>query len=253
MKKDYWDNVADSFEDEIFSVFHNDSSGLITGAIEKFGAKEKTASDIGCGIGSFLPAMSERFKSVFAADISPKVIERARDNCSALKNVTYRTADLSKPRVRLPKVDFCLCVNVILTPSLTHRIRMLDVICGHINPGGHLVLTVPSLESAMLTHARRAEWNVKDGISPGRALRAGFTTMTADEGHRMRAGIVDVDSVPHKHYLKEEISHSLAERRMKVLECRKITYPWSSEFQEPPAWMQAPYPWDWMIAATKYC
>jgi SAM-dependent methyltransferase len=251
MKKEYWDNAARSFEDQIFSVFDNDTSGLISAALLKYSSKEETATDIGCGIGSFLPLMSQHFANVVAIDISPKVLQRARSANSRLENVSFRTADLSRPGLRLPRAAVCLCVNVLLTPSLGHRMRMLDRLCGHIRPGGHLILVVPSLESAMLTHQRLIEWNIKDGLSPSHAVTTAFPVMSAAEAARLRRGIVNVDSVPHKHYLKEEACHELAQRNMDVVEAGKITYPWTTEFTEPPPWMKAPYPWDWFIVAKK--
>ena len=251
MKQDYWDSVAESFEDEIFNVLLNDKAGLIAGKLDKYGSRRKRVSDIGCGIGGFMPNLSRRFKHVLAVDISPKCIARAKITHKSLTNVSYRTADLAKPRIRLPKVDLCLCVNVLLTPSLAHRRRMLSAIARHIAPRGHLILVVPSLESAMLTHSRLIEWNLKDGTPASHATTARFSALSNKEARQLRAGIVHVDNVPHKHYLKEEMESLLPDLGMKALEAEKIEYPWDSEFIDPPQWMADPYPWDWLFVAQK--
>ncbi|MBN2209776.1 MAG: class I SAM-dependent methyltransferase [Sedimentisphaerales bacterium] len=251
MKRNYWDNVADRFETEIFDVFKHDREGRILKKLDRYKGTNKSAGDIGCGIGNFLPAMAKRFKKVIAADISPKCIARAKEKYSYLANVSYRTVDLSGPGVRLPKVDVALCVNTILTASLAQRIRILDVVCRHVQGGGHLVLVVPALESAFLAHARLIEWNLRDGISPRVAARASFQIHRHAENRRLHEGIVRIDNVETKHYLKEELVMLLQARSMEIREMEKIEYPWTTEFTSPPRWMKEPYPWDWLVVAHK--
>ena len=115
----YWDRIAGNYEDEIFSVIKRDRLGLVRNRIDKYSCPAGTASDLGCGIGNFLPSLSSLFKQIIAFDISPKCIARSKARFKELPNVSYRTIDLSKKRVRLPKVDFALSVNSILTSSLT--------------------------------------------------------------------------------------------------------------------------------------
>ena len=115
----YWDRIAGNHEDEIFSVIKRDRQGLVRNRIKKYSCPAGTASDLGCGIGNFLPSLSSLFKQIIAFDISPKCIARAKETFKELPSISYRTIDLSKKRVRLPKVDFALSVNSILTSSLT--------------------------------------------------------------------------------------------------------------------------------------
>ncbi len=251
MKRKYWDNVADTFETEIFDVYKHDREGRILKKMDRYKGEKKTAGDIGCGIGNFLPALSKRFKNVHAVDISPKCIARARKKYAHLSNVSYRILDLSKPRVRLPNVDVALCVNTILTPSLVRRNRMMNVVCRHIKYGGHLVLVVPSLESAFLAYVRLIEWNLRDGIAPQVAARANFGRRWYADNRRLHEGIVRIDNVETKHYLKEELTVLLNARGMNIQELKKIEYPWTTEYASPPCWMKDPYPWDWLVVAQK--
>lgn len=251
MKRAYWDRMAARYEDEIFEVAKQDREGLVLGAIARHANPAGTASDLGCGIGDFLPALSTRFREVLAVDLSAKCIARARAQCSGLKNVSYRTLDLAKPGVRLPRVDVALSVNSLLTPSLAHRGRMLNAVCGSIRPGGHLVLVVPSLESALLADFRLVEWNLRDGISPRVAARTGFQTGKGADHPKLREGIVEVGGVATKHHLREELIALLTSRGMEILRIEKIQYAWNTEFAIPPRWMKDPYPWDWMCEARK--
>ena len=51
MQHNDWDKIADTFEDTIFSVFHNDRKGLIAKRIRNLGSGKKTANDLGSGVG----------------------------------------------------------------------------------------------------------------------------------------------------------------------------------------------------------
>jgi SAM-dependent methyltransferase len=243
--------MADRYEAEIFSVLEHDRSELIAGQVRRFGKKNQTASDIGCGIGHFLPLLSRQFRRVLALDISSRNIARARAAHAGLSNVVYRTVDLSAPGTRLPMADFALCVNSAISPSLAQRNRLIDVTCRHLRPGAHLVLVVPALESAWLADFRLIEWNLRDGLPPGRAVGSGFRAHRSANHPRAHEGVVRIDNVETKHFLKEEVMILLENRGLRTLEIEKIEYPWSSEFTSPPRWMKAPFPWDWLFVARK--
>ncbi|HQU56777.1 MAG TPA: methyltransferase domain-containing protein, partial [Chitinophagaceae bacterium] len=70
MKRSYWEKTASHYEDEIFDVLQNDKKGIIRSAIQKYASNKKTAIDIGCAVGKWLPILSKNFKKVMAIDIS---------------------------------------------------------------------------------------------------------------------------------------------------------------------------------------
>lgn len=251
MDRAYWNRMGRAYEAEIFSVLAHDQAGRIAAKVRQYGKRAHTATDIGCGIGHFLPMLSCRFRKVLALDISATCIARARQAHSTLANVSYRIADLARPGARLPPADFALCVNAAITPVAGPRNRLLDLACRHLRPGGHLVLVVPALESIFLTDFRLIEWNLRDGQPPARAAGAGFRAYRPVRRPRAHEGIVKIDGVDTKHFLREEVLALLAARRLRTLEVEKLEYPWSTEFTQPPRWMQAPYPWDWLFVAQK--
>jgi SAM-dependent methyltransferase len=251
MTRAYWDKIADDYEAEIFDVQKQDRAGLVLGYIRKYGSRVHRATDLGCGIGRFLAPLSRGFQEVLALDIAPKCIARAQVECSHLSNVTYLRMDLAAPRARLPKADFALSVNSLLTPSLPRRNRIFDAVANHLRSGSHLVLVVPALESALLTDFRHIQWNLRNGVKPSAAVRAGFRAHRQNDAPRLREGIILTDDVPTKHYLKEELIAILEQRRMTIVDIHKIEYSWKTEFVSPPRWMKTPYPWDWLVVAQK--
>lgn len=220
-----------------------DKKQLVLKAIKKYSDKNFIAADLGCGIGHFTPHLAPLFKHVHAMDLSKKCITKAKEKCSGLDNIEFKTCDLSNTRIKIPKVDFVLCVNAIITSSLMVRINMHNVICKTLKAGAHLVLVVPSLESALLTDSRLIEWDIK--------TKKKISQRKASDNTRLHEGVVKIDNVSTKHYLKEELDALLQARGMKVLETKKINYPWETEFEAPPKWMQEPYPWDWLCIAEK--
>jgi SAM-dependent methyltransferase len=247
MKREYWNKIAGNYEAEIFNVLEYDRAGVVLGQIDRFASPRRQASDLGCGIGGFLPLMSSRFKKVVAVDISSRCLARARAKYPLLRNVSYQQADLAAPQTRLPAVDFALSVNAVLTTSPKIRHGMFDAFAKHLRTGAHLVLVVPALESVLLTMCRLDEWHRRDGTRPSAAdLRASHQAAA-----RLPEGIVPIDGVPTKHFLEEELILQLENRRLRVTDLLKVEYAWSTEFESPPRWMKKPLPWDWLIVARK--
>jgi SAM-dependent methyltransferase len=241
-----WDRVADRFEDEIFNVPANDRKGIIAGWVRRLGKPGATATDLGCGVGRTLPMLAERFGKVYAVDVSSQCLDIAANANRGHANIAYVHADLSTGRNPYPAADAVLCINTWLNADPSIRERLIARTCRSVKKGGHLLLVVPSLNSALLAVHRHAQWNRRNGLSPRRAQRAADLRYEGIEH-----GLVRLDDVPTKHYQREELECILADHGFAVLAAEKIEYPWSTEFEAPPRWMQAPYPWDWFIAAQR--
>jgi SAM-dependent methyltransferase len=235
----------------VLSVFDHDRERQILNLVERVGRKDRSASDIGCGVGKFLPALAKAFGQVHAVDFSEALLDEARRRCDGLGNVCFRRADLCAGAVDLPVVDFTLCTNVILTPSLEGRIQLLENIVRQIAPGGTLALVVPSLESALYAKWRLVQWNIRDGVAPEGAIREGFETREPPKKKALREGVLDAGGIATKHFLKEELISWLGDHGIETGRVSKLEYDWDSEFEEPPGWMGEPYPWDWFLVAER--
>lgn len=246
MNEQDWDDVATTFEEEIFNVPENDTKGLITEAIERLASSEATATDLGCGVGRTLPLLSRNFAHVQAVDVSSQCLAVAERACAECNNITYVHADLSNDRNGYPATNVVLCINTLLNASITVREPLFDRTCRSVKRGGHLVLVVPALGSALLTAYRRLQWNLRDGMSPEQAQ---LEAAKNDAG--IEHGIVQIDGVPTKHFLREELEASLLARGFAVDTMEKLEYGWDTEFTAPPRWMKAPYPWDWFVVAKR--
>lgn len=247
MKRNYWEKIAPSYNDEIFDVFRNDKKALIRKAIERLASRQKTVIDIGCAIGKWIPVLAPAFKKVYAVDISAKNLQLAKMINHLYKNVEYQRVDMSGKKINVPRCDVAICINAILTSSLKDRTIFFKALGSSLKKGGHIVMVIPSLESYMLTNIIANQWKIDRDL-----LDKKITGKKAlQKWKNIRQGNGDIDDVPTKHYLQEELELLLGLERFSVKEIQKIEYSWDTEFTRPPKWLKEPYPWDWMLVARK--
>jgi 2-polyprenyl-3-methyl-5-hydroxy-6-metoxy-1,4-benzoquinol methylase len=247
MDRKYWEQIAPGYNEEIFDVLHNDKKALIRSAIRKIASPRKTVLDAGCAIGKWLPVLSPAFKKVIAADISAKNLAIAKRNYSYYTNVEYKRADMSGRNSRLPKCDTVVCINAILTHSLNKRITFFKNLSSCLNKDGHLILVVPSLESWLMTRIIQSSWKIDEklfveNLSGKEAIR---------RYRNIQQGNAEIDNVPTKHYLREELELLLSRDGFMVEHSKKIEYKWTTEFIDAPRWLKHPCPWDWLVIARK--
>ena len=247
MDKKYWETIAPKYDDEIFDVLHNDKSGKIVTALMDIASKEKTVIDIGCAVGKWIPLLADNFKHVLAADISVKNLQIAKERHTKFTNVEYVPMDMSADELMVTPCDVAICINAILTDSLPKRINFFQSLNMSINKNGSLILVVPSLESKLFTNIIANRWNV-DGDHDEKVASSKKAFALAKN---IKQGVTDIDNVPTKHYLKEELELLLSLEGFEVVQVEKINYTWSTEFTDPPKWLKGPYPWDWMCVAKK--
>jgi 2-polyprenyl-3-methyl-5-hydroxy-6-metoxy-1,4-benzoquinol methylase len=248
MNKDYWNGIAENYESEIFSVLADDKENLVTKNIKNFGAESKVAIDLGCGIGYFLPFLSKSFGKVHAVDFSEKCLQQARKNSENINGIEYWCEDMSSPKNLIPKADFILSINSVISQSITVRSGIFKSIYKLLKTGGHLLLVVPSLESSLFSDYKHIEWNLKNGHRPSNAVQAGFSHHKSNQIHQ---GVREIGGTATKLYLKEELISIFSSLGFKVCEISKIEYAWTTEFDNPPRWMKDLYPWDWFLLAKK--
>lgn len=247
MNRNYWETIAPKYDTEIFDVLKNDTSGKIVQAIEKAAGKKKTVMDIGCAVGKWVPLLASKYKMVTATDISAVNLQIARERHRHFKNVEYIRMDMSAARLSVTPCDVAVCINAILTDNLNKRINFFKSLAMCVNKGGWLILVVPSLESKLYTNIIANRWNV-DGDHKEKIASSKKAFSLAKN---IKQGVTDIDNVPTKHYLEEELQLLLSLEGFAVQQVEKINYTWKTEFNNPPKWLKGPYPWDWLCVARK--
>jgi len=247
MDRKYWETMAPKYDEEIFDVLRNDTSGIIVKAIEEMASPEKTVIDIGCAVGKWLPVLAPKFRHVIAADISATNLEIAQQKYPQYSNVEYQRMDMSADDLTVTPCDTAICINAILTHDKEKRINFFQALSLCLHRNGNLVLVVPSLESKLYANIIADRWNVDDAHEDEKPSGR----IAVRQATNIKQGVTEIDNVPTKHYLKEELELLLTLEGFAVHRIEKINYGWNTEFHQPPKWLQGPYPWDWMCTAVK--
>lgn len=246
MDRTYWEKIAPDYNEEIFDVLKNDRKRLIVSAIKKLSSKNKIVIDIGCAIGKWLPILSPIFKKVHAVDISRENLEIAKKLYPEFTNVEYDRIDMSHSKASMPLCDLAICINAILTDSLLKRTAFFTNLKKCVKKNGYLILVIPSLESSMLVSIIRQRWDPDKDAN--RVIKKNKKSLQLKN---ILQGNADIDDVPTKHYLKEELQLLLKNEGFTTENFQKIEYDWNTEFLKPPKWLSEPKPWDWMAIARK--
>ena len=244
----HWDKIAPGYDDEIFDVFRSDKNKLLPTFFKKHGNKNHQAIDFGCGTGKAFPFLSPAFANVMAIDISAECLATARGR--KFSNIKFQQADLTKRNLKFPAADFLFCCNVVMLPEIEKNRDMFKNIHKALKPGGHAVVVVPSMESIFYSSWRLLEWYRKEGTKPELVPDSELAYFSASK-RRLVDGIMHIDRVATKHYTEPELQVVVSECGLTVTAIERLNYEWNTEFPSPPAWMKAPYPWDWLIECKK--
>ncbi|MBL0740193.1 class I SAM-dependent methyltransferase [Chryseolinea lacunae] len=247
-EESHWNTIASNYNTEIFDVFKSDKNGVLPRYFDKHANLHHHAIDFGCGTGKAFPHLSPRFKNILALDISAECLGIARQRNHS--NIVFKRADLTQRGVKLPEVEFVFCCNVIMLPERDKNVKMFQNISRALRPGGTAVVIVPSLDSVLLSSLRLIDWYKSEGVSV-EDIPASDIDYFKNNKREFVQGIVHIDRVPTKHYTPAELELIMQQTDVRINMLEKVEYEWTTEFNEPPEWMKAPYPWDWLIELRK--
>jgi ubiquinone/menaquinone biosynthesis C-methylase UbiE len=95
------------------------------------------ALEIGCGTGSFSRLLAQRCKRVLALDLSPQMIQVAREHSKSYTNIDFRVADAM--RWQYPKERFDCIASIATLHHLPLREALVNMKCS-LKAGGALLI-----------------------------------------------------------------------------------------------------------------
>ena len=160
----YFDSHAASYDDYTAGGAWTPNQYLagVLDALVADGAEVRTALDLGTGTGQTLEVVRAAFPQarLWASDLSPAMLHRA-----ALKvpDAQFEVADLSSHVAGLTE-SFDLVTAVGCLEMVSDLMTTLPRLMEHLNPGGHLALTIEPLIDGMGAE----QWsNAHPGADPG--------------------------------------------------------------------------------------
>ncbi len=252
MKEEFWDTVAPHYDAEIFNTLASDRNGQLERLIRKYATGSQLACDFGCGVGRFVPLLLDCSERVIATDFSSVSLHIASDILTERQQerVDFQKRDLTVGRPRIGKAEFGLLINVLIMPGRDQRRAILANVRRNLCPGAVLVVATPSLESALYTHTRMIEWAEREGAPYDQAVLAEDANASEDIVS-LSSGILKIQGVPTKHHLAEELMLELQREGFELIERSRIEYAWKEDFESPPRWLGAPFPWDWLMIVRR--
>ena len=133
----FWDNVAgiyDVFVDIINGKAHKELRRIVGELI----TSKDDVLECACGTGLLSVVIAEKCAHLTATDFSQKMLEKAKQNCAAYRNVTFTRADIMKLDFQDNCFDKVVAGNVIhLLDEPLKALTELDRVC---RPGGQLII-----------------------------------------------------------------------------------------------------------------
>jgi 2-polyprenyl-3-methyl-5-hydroxy-6-metoxy-1,4-benzoquinol methylase len=230
MTHQLWNRLAQDFEVAVCDVTSSNGAELAKLVRRARPSRSQTLVDAGCGIGSFVKRFGRRFGQVIAFDFAAKMVSRAKRQCANVPGVAWQTLALKDAADQLgPVGDFVACLNVITSTDAELRERQWASLAGLAKPGGHVLVVVPSLESAL--HV------VRFADAENLIHQSNFDD-----------GLVYRGDAQQKHYARLELRDTLCEHDLRVLVLKRIHYPWSDDGVDDPGLKP---PWSWVALARR--
>ena len=229
MSQRAWNLLAEEFEESVCDITATSGQSLAKLIDRVRPNRRQTLIDAGCGIGTFVERFGERFGRVVAFDFAEEMVERARRRCRALQHVTWQTLRLEDAGQCVgPIAHLVVSLNVITTPDPRLRRQQWTSLAELVRKGGHLLVVVPSVESAQFVAKASGQPHGVPGESAVDLIRR-------------------TDS-RQKHYQRNQLRQLITRQGLNVLSLRKIHYPWAEDGLEHSG---PKTPWDWVCLSKR--
>jgi len=243
-----WDRVAADYFSEVVSPLAAGIPRPLSRALATIAdPARKTVADLGCGIGTLLTPLAERFGRVIGVDFSAAMLARARSTCRA-RNVTFRRADLVDLRALHGTLDVATTVNSVLTPDVERLDRVFAELVAVLRPGGVLLGIFPSMEavlySGFLIHER-----ARRRTTAARA-RAMTSLVLERAKYDFVHGTYRESARAQKFFYAFELTYRLRRAGFRRVRLSRVLYPWDTVggYERFPG---EPPMWDWLVRARR--
>ena len=244
-----WDEISTDYLLHIVSPFDSGTvNPLFRQLLSIDGIRDKTVADLGCGVGTLLPFLSQNFGRVVAIDFSSGMLRQAR-RAAAFPNVTFSEADMTDlSRFRM-HFDITVAVNSILVPSVRAVNRILRQIRLTLKPGGRFLGVFPAMDSIIYYSMLVLERESAASRSEAAAIRRAMKVCERRKYDFLLGLFTDDDGGRQKHYYGFELRHRLRNAGFTNVRLRKVQYPWDEKVSGFDCFPGQPKLWDWLACA----
>jgi len=248
---EHWDRQAAHYDELFLDPYGPDVVNPLWAALEAIpGAAGKTVADLGCGTGTLLPYLAERFESVIALDFAPGMLRhararlqgRARDRVTFLERAMHELEDLAG------KLDVAVAVNSLVMPDVRVIDRTLSAIRRSLRPNGLIMGVVPSLDAIYYHMMLLVDQSLDQGFPHAEAEK--LAALHVERRHYDFAyGRFQFEGLRQKFWLPFEIEYRLKKAGFVEPILRKVLYPWDESLARGTTLAGFPPSWDWFFQA----
>lgn len=243
----YWSRAADGYEQDFIDPDLPAGRNPLREAVAALASRDKTAADLGCGIGPLLPFLAEHFGQVFAVDFAEGMLARARERCRGLTNVSFHQGSLTNLVSLAGRVDVALAVNSLVIPDIGDLENALKAIHATLRPGGHFLGIVPAIDSVHYLTMLVLDRARATGMPPAQAR--------LNAAHHAEHALYDFAFGQfrykglHQHFWQPfEVSYRLRRAGFRHVRKAKVLLAWE-QFSGGSDLHDLPPPWDWFFHA----
>jgi SAM-dependent methyltransferase len=213
-------------------------------------AANKTAADLGCGVGPLLPYLAERFRRVIALDFAPGMLKGARDRLApeAAACVSFYERPMHDLDDFAGKLDVAVAVNSLVMPDVRLIDRTLRAIRQSMRPGGQFLGVVPSIDAISYQIMLLVDQSLADGCSPREAERLAALHVERRR-YDFALGQFRYQGLRQKFWRPFELEYRLSKAGFARTTLEKVLYPWDGNLAGGEALTGFPPSWDWFFLA----
>jgi SAM-dependent methyltransferase len=243
----HWSAAAGSYESEYIDPYLPDIRNPLKATLRRLGDPGgKTVADLGCGIGPLLPYLAEHYRTVYAVDFAPGMLERARESAQGHANVVFVEANLTALALPAP-ADVAVAVNSLVMPDVRDLDRALARIRAALKPGGYFLGIVPGMDAVHYYTMLLLDRALATGKPPSAARKN--AALHADHAHFDFAfGQFNYEGLEQHFWQPFEVGYRFRRAGLRLRRLRKLHLSWQ-QFAGAAELRRYKAPWDWLFLA----
>jgi SAM-dependent methyltransferase len=245
----FWSRAAATYEQDFIDPYLPGVRNPLPAALAALASPEKTAADLGCGVGPLLPALAGQFGRVVAVDFADGMLARARERCRGLKNVEFLHRALTDLSPLADQVDVAVAVNSLVMPDLDDLEKTLGAVHEALRPGGRFLGVVPAMDAVhyytMLLVDRARRTGMPADQARQNAARHGEHAL-----YDFAFGGFRYQGIAQHFWQPFEVRYRLRRAGFRRVRLAKVHLSWS-QFACARDLQGQPPPWDWFFRAER--